>query len=463
MAGPMEHRRLKILFLLQPGNVSREIFRDCIRGFEAAGHACLVAELAPLMERAQAEPGRRPQLAQQATAQIAGAIGAQRIDLSVAMWSNALSLLSHSRSSERAIPCFEAMTPPSPHLMIWLDAPHWAQGGTVPRVLPSGLFKSPWLFSVVNNESTAEEMRKVLGFAHARGLPYGVCEKTFRPAPARPMKDREFDLAFALGPGDEPPSDIMREELERERPDEQRIRLDVSAGVRPGLKELAGRGPGGLRDAMATLLERLLDEQLADPHRGPLARLADLTQREPGLREAGEALVGEPGLFIDATTAVRRVEWWRRAFTFAFLSRRLTCVLMGAPNLEGWGCPAHAVGHVPHEEQAATYSRARIGLSIVRWQDDVGLNIKPFEVTASGCVGLVGRRAGLSALWTPDEEIVAFDDAGDALARARALLAQPERLEAIGAAGRARTLRDHTWRTRVGEITGEIGRLTGRW
>ncbi len=476
-------RPLRILFLVQPGNVSREIFHDAIRGFERAGHQCLRAELAPIWAAFEANPGRRAQVASEATGQVSTAIRAQRIDLTVAMWSNALSTLMHqpARGGQgpgpgRVIPCFEAMTPPCPHLMYWLDAPQWAQSGSVPKLQPSGLFASRWLFSVVNNEAIAEEMRRVMGFAHARGMPYGVCEETFKPSPWAAMGEREFDLAFALGPGDAPPTDAMREELERDRPDVMRIRADLARGL--GLEALVDRAPSARRDGVRRLLQGLVERQLSEPHRPMLERLDALVRQDGAaeMKDGAEALLADCQLFIDASAQIRRIDSWRRAFTFVFLARQLRCVLFGGADLAaaGWGELAAGgggggkpgvtwLGHVPHTEQAAVYSRARLGLSVMRWQDDVGVNLKPFEITASGAAALVGRRVGLEDLWAEDEEIVVFSDPGEALTKARRLLDEPERLERIAATGRARTLRDHTWRLRCGQILAEVGRGCGQW
>jgi len=87
----------------------------------------------------------------------------------------------------------------------------------------------------------------------------------------------------------------------------------------------------------------------------------------------------------------------------------------------------------------------------MRWQDDIGLNIKAAEITASGTACLCARRVGLDELWGP-EEIASFDGPGEAAERASELLSNPSALETLAEAGRERTLRDHTWANRAASI-----------
>lgn len=450
----MTSRPRRIAFFLQPGKVSRDIFLAMIRGFANAGHECAVIELAQFWARASAvPPAERASAATQATAAITDFFRTNRIDCSVSMWSNALSSLSHGLKHGKVVSCFDLMQPPVPHLMYWLDAPHWAQAGSVRTFLPSGIFQSPALFSIVNNEQTAREMREVLGFRHASGLPYAIDPDQFAATPAPPA-EREFDLAFALGPGDEPPTTPMLAELDRDQPDIARIRHEQAALVRPRLAVLADRAAGADRDAVLAVLHRLLALQLADRHVPMLTRLATIAAESGDSRRGVEALTAHPELFIDATAQVRLIEAWERAFTIAFLSRRFSTLVFGECDLGPWGFRGVSLGHVPN--QAEHYQCARAGLSVMRWQDDHGLHLKPFEITASGAALLIARRAGLEHLFTPAAECEVFESPADAAARLRRLLADPARLAALAAAGRARTMRDHTWARRVPAMLASI-------
>ncbi len=474
----MPSRPLRILFFLQPGNTSRHAALDMIAGLQAAGHTVSILELGPLWARYDALGARAANELLATTRQVGGFIKSANIDLSIAFWGNALTSLTHSwdgagnagRPANAATSCFDLWD--APHLMYWFDAPHWAQGGTVRDMTPTGLFRGQRLFSIVNNSGAAEEMTSVLGFGHAAPLPYAVSEATFRPDPWKPAAQREFDIAIAAGPGDEPPTPLMLAELARERPDVDTIRAEQAAAARGALPPLVDRAAAEHRAGVATLLARLLDTQLADPHTPMLRRLNALCAADPGLAAAGSALLANAGLWIDASAHMRRVDAWRRAFHAAYLCRRFSCVLFGegAAGLVPWGVRAGtgrgetpSLGYVPHEAQRTVYGRARFALSAMRWQDDIGIHLKPLEAGASGTVSLCDWRSGLAELLEPETQTIATRTPGDMAARAGDLLASPDRIDSIAQAALMRIRREHTWRTRGGQLLDVVGAATGRW
>ena len=103
------------------------------------------------------------------------------------------------------------------------------------------------------------------------------------------------------------------------------------------------------------------------------------------------------------------------------------------------------IGPVPYDAMSGVYARGRLALNVMRWQDDVGLNLKPLEITASGVPCLCERRAGLDGLFEIGTEIESFDSPATLARTARVLLADEDRRVALAEAGRARTVRDHTW------------------
>lgn len=76
-------------------------------------------------------------------------------------------------------------------------------------------------------------------------------------------------------------------------------------------------------------------------------------------------------------------------------------------------------------------------------------NMRLFEATGMGTCLLTDAKSDIREFFEPDKEIVTFESVGDAVAKAKALLANPERTEEIGRAGQRRTLRDHTYQQRV--------------
>ena len=105
-----------------------------------------------------------------------------------------------------------------------------------------------------------------------------------------------------------------------------------------------------------------------------------------------------------------------------------------------------------YQDQAEAYSRGRFGLNVMRWQDDAGLNLKPFEITLSGACLLQAYRAGIEDHFD-DSEMVLFRTPQEARAKVADLLADPPRLEQTAAAGRAQSLAKHCWKHRAAEVT----------
>ena len=476
-------RSLTIVFFLQPGKVSREIFLAMRRGFEQIGHVCLTVELQQIWSALAAQPGREAELLTQATASVMKLFATRRVDLSIAMWHNALPSLAHGTRDGKMVTCFDLMTPPTPHLMYWLDAPHWSNAGTVREVISTGIFRAPMLFSVVNNEATAEEMRGVLGFRHAMGLAYGVDVESLSGGGAgvgvgsgagglvevteaemqREMEAREFDLAFSLGPGDRPASELALRELERDEPDIGAVRAEQATRVRGELVALAERAGASAREGVRAVLERLLAMQLENRHEPMLRRLDRIEAGDAGLGDACEVLRGDFGLFIDATALVRQTEAAERAFTFGYLARRCTALLFGDCDIGTWlgGSAKRTRIEAFAPDQGAMYRRARIGLSVMRWQDDAGVHIKPLEIAAAGCAVLVARRTGVEEMFERGTECEVFDSLSEGARLVGAIASDPARCVMMAGAARARVARDHTWAQRAAAMVAEVERGVG--
>ncbi len=76
-------------------------------------------------------------------------------------------------------------------------------------------------------------------------------------------------------------------------------------------------------------------------------------------------------------------------------------------------------------------------------------NMRLFEATGAGTCLLTDRTEGLGELFEPGHEVATFGDLKECVERIRWLLAHPEEREAIGRAGQARTLRQHTYAQRA--------------
>ena len=79
-------------------------------------------------------------------------------------------------------------------------------------------------------------------------------------------------------------------------------------------------------------------------------------------------------------------------------------------------------------------------------------NMRLYETTGVGSLLLTDAKVNLAELFEPDHEVIAYRDANDLVARARRYLADDDARQEIAAAGQARTLRDHTYATRMREL-----------
>jgi glycosyltransferase involved in cell wall biosynthesis len=443
---------VNVLLLLHPGTNSRNILRDAARGVERAGHRVVVCDLTGFWAACERDPARKPRLMSEETARLGAFIKTNAIDASLAMWANGLLSLMNVGTPEGPRSFFDHIG--CPHILFWLDAPHWAHGGEFVPHCRTSLVRGPMLRHIINNRGTAEEMTRVLGFAGVHAVPYGVCEETFAPARGTP---EEFDLVFAAGPGDPPPTPAALEELRSAEPDLDRVRREAADAALLGVADAAApAGPDA--PAVEAVLRELVRMQLANRDEPMLARLDRL--REGGMSLGVKRLGGNPAAFVRGTMLVRSVERFERAFTLAYLARRFRVGIIGEGDFGAWEAPLTRLGHVPHEAQAAAYARGRLGLNVMRWQDDAGLNLKCFEITASGVACLTTRRSGLSDLFDDGSEVLSFSNPAEAAARARELLESPGRRMNLAAAGRARTLRDHTWARWASDVLATV-RSTG--
>lgn len=109
----------------------------------------------------------------------------------------------------------------------------------------------------------------------------------------------------------------------------------------------------------------------------------------------------------------------------------------------GWDMGRIATTEVP---RLFAQSRIVLGVSTIgHCSDFVGLKLRDFDAPISGSCYLTQHNDDLADLYAIDKEIVTYRNIDDCVAKARQLLADETRREAIAAAGRVRALRQHTW------------------
>jgi len=79
-------------------------------------------------------------------------------------------------------------------------------------------------------------------------------------------------------------------------------------------------------------------------------------------------------------------------------------------------------------------------------------NMRLFEASGVGAVVATEAARNLSELFMPGEEVLAYRDAEDLIAQARALTADDDRRRAVATAGQRRTLNEHTYGKRIPQL-----------
>ncbi|GBD50185.1 hypothetical protein METY_3398 [Methylopila sp. Yamaguchi] len=136
----------------------------------------------------------------------------------------------------------------------------------------------------------------------------------------------------------------------------------------------------------------------------------------------------------------------------------LRCVVAGPQYPAGiaWPPNVERVEHVAPADHAAFYASSRFTLNVTR-ADMVAAGHSPsvrlFEAAACGTPIISDLWEGLDALFSPGSEILLAETAADVLA---ALSMDETRRRAIGAAGRARVLKNHTAEHRAETVEREL-------
>ncbi len=443
---------MKILALTHPGTNSRGLLLDIVWGFRELGHDVIQFQLEPIWSMREAASAQAAAAAGAATRLILEMIDHNSIDLSIAMWANGTRSMGMIANADGTI-ASALERHGHPHVHYWWDAPHWANEGREIEMIGRGLYRGVHQFHCINNPGTGAEMAGLMGFRNVLAAPNGVNPTVFRP---RPDVRREYDLVFLTGAGDPPPRPIMLKEVEADEPDLERIRRDVAESLADELDVLARQFPPAVAAGARELLSELVEERLSHRHTPAITHVQQVLRRRNDLAPAVDALVRDIPRYIAATRILRQIETWERPFMTAYLSRHFRCLRVGPAADTRWDIRSDHCEFAPYERQSELYARGHFALNVMRWQDDVGVNSKIFEITASGTGCLQAYRAGVEDLFVDGEEILTFRTPAEARERLRDALSRPDFARAVSTAGHERTLRDHTWDKRMAGVVAAV-------
>lgn len=435
---------MRMLFFVHPGDHTRLVLRDFVRGFEQCGHHVSLMELAPLWNTYGPQPGQRP-LAEASTA-LLKVIKEQQIEATGAMEGLGLRSFAHASNKGRPQTVFDVAK--TPHLMFWHEAPHWADGGRYAQNFGQPMLATKACVHLVDNAPAARELRERLGFGQVLAHPWAVDPEVFAPQTGIA---EEFDVVVSCGKGNPQPTPEALWHLDSDSPDLNVVRRGMVGHLAPFVDQFAKQSPKPVE--VRAFLMALLETQVSSRHVPLLNRMEEVAARDFKLQQAMQVLSAAPGAFIQTGRIVRNVEIFERAFLISWLSRRFNMLLVGDHDLAPWGVKAYQIPAVHSSHLPATLARARVVLGLSRWQDDAGLGTRPFEIGACGVACVMQRRPGLEKLFEPGNEFAYFDTPVEAATAIRSLLDDPERRRTMGQNARARVLRDHTWKHRAEVIT----------
>lgn len=136
----------------------------------------------------------------------------------------------------------------------------------------------------------------------------------------------------------------------------------------------------------------------------------------------------------------------RLAVCQAFADSGLDFAVVGA----GFPPSVPCVGSSPRRFQKWVYKAAKLSIGVNNANaTHLYYSERQLQAMASGTCHLCWRIPGLEEEFTDGVDCVMFDSPADAVEKAKALMADDARRAEIGAAGRERILKEHTWDSRI--------------
>ncbi|MCA9510005.1 MAG: glycosyltransferase [Myxococcales bacterium] len=105
--------------------------------------------------------------------------------------------------------------------------------------------------------------------------------------------------------------------------------------------------------------------------------------------------------------------------------------------------------YVANADKARAFRAAKVCINNLNPAEIWGLNARAFEIAGCGGFQLLDWRPALADLFVDGEEVVSFRDMADLRAKLDHYLPREEERRAIAERGRARSLREHTFRHRL--------------
>ncbi|HVT79218.1 MAG TPA: glycosyltransferase, partial [Phycisphaerae bacterium] len=333
-----------------------------------------------------------------------------------------------------------------PHLMLWLDHPHWHadQVGLLPQL--QGMFRSANSYHFLKNSGHALEMERIMGWPNCFELPAGVDPEQFPVVPRALGAKPEFDLVAICSERGELP-EWLKEFVSLDEPNAQTIRNVIRQEVRRELDRLwQAETPPAMHAELTALGDRWASRKASHPFQAAHRHWPVLVDEFPG---AAWFLTMSYPTYMKAVRILWKIREWERRFYVAYLARFCRVGIFGgdwSPMGLGPG------GWIDFLKQSETYARGRVALNITDGHDEEGLTMKPFEIAASGVPMLHYQAEGLERCFTDGDEVMVFSTPRQARQKLDMLLDDSGLRHRLAAAARSRVLLEHTWEKRVLEM-----------
>ncbi len=443
--GPSGEQAGRLLILLNPGRMSRNWMVGIARGAERLGIPTRTLELAQAWERRATAPD--------AVARgIEKAIVRDCIAAAVGYTYNGCAEFRRTRDGgdlDQTPLCRLGI----PQLMFWSDHPQWAneRAGLLPSLQP--LLRHPAHHHFVKSQAAADEVVGLLRWPHVYGLPPG--EDTQRLCPSSRRRP-EYDIVCIVG---SPPAPLGKLEplLDTDEPDLDAIHGLVAEQSRDLLRQAwDAHVPADRRPAFEALGRDWIDARRSDPLAAAYRHFLALRAAHT---DACDWLSRHPQAYFAALHALWEFGRWQRTFVLRYLARYFNVGVFGYDwSSVGIGGGS---GWVDYDDQPGVYARGRVALSVSQCGDEEGVAHKPFEITACGAACVHIRRRGIETLFADGREIALFDSPAEARQIVSELCADDAKRLDIAEAGRARTVRDHSWSVRLGQMLSRMGLAPG--
>ena len=283
------------------------------------------------------------------------------------------------------------------------------------RIFPKNV--SPYCCIFTWDESFIESLRRI-GFENVEYLPLAADEEIFRPMRLSPAQKSSFesDVGFV---GD---SRVvwMHERL-------QKVRQELHPAIKRVAQRFSSARDLTFREAVET-----------EMHDSEQVLLETLPERE---KSDFEAAVFWRGTLLYRLSCLRALEEF--------------CPLVRGD--AGWEELLNEKFRLGpqinyYKELPAFYNACRINFNVTGIHMDKAVNQRVFDVPACGAFLLTDRRPSLSALFEEGKEVIAYGSPEEITDLARFYLRNDAAREAVAVKGRARVLREHTYKHRVNTI-----------